>query len=252
MKLKTYSRMKTRIFNMTKINIVMDKTLFYQGFIHYHQIDWDKTPHMMTIGASGSGKTFLNKLIIGRIALKIPNSSITVLDFKADDYHFARGCHNLYEFINVKEGLEKFYESFLLRQEGQDTDRSFKLLVIEELSSMMGYFDKKVIEGMKVMIANLTFMGRSANCHLLISTQRPDSTYFNAGVRDSLGVTIALSTLSKEGKVMMFNDFKDEMTETHGQGSGYLTDGAALYSIKVPQVKNREKLEHYIKQALNR
>lgn len=237
---------------MTKINIVMDKTLFYQGFIHYHQIDWDKTPHMMTIGASGSGKTFLNKLIIGRAALKIRNSSISVLDFKADDYHFARGCPNLYEFTNVKEGLDNFYQSFLLRQEGQDTDRSFKLLVIEELGSIMGYFDKKVTESMKAMIANLSFMGRSANCHLLISTQRPDYTLFTAGVRDSLGFTVALGNLSKEGKVMLFNDFKDEMKEKHGQGSGFMTNGTELFSIKVPQVKNITKLEHYIKQALNR
>ncbi|WP_336637306.1 hypothetical protein [Lysinibacillus fusiformis] len=237
---------------MTQINVVMDKVLFYRGFIHYHQIDWEKTPHILTVGASGSGKTFLNKLVIGRVALKIPNASVTLLDFKADDYHFARSCPNLYEFANVKEGLEQFYQEFLLRQQGQDTDRNFKLLVIEELGSMLGYFDKKVTESMKMMIANLVFMGRSMNCHLLVSTQRPDSSYFNSGVRDSLGTVIGLGNLSKEGKAMMFNDFKDEMTETHGQGSGYLTDGVALYSIKVPQVKNRGKLEHYIKQALNR
>lgn len=237
---------------MQKTNLVMDKALFNQGLIHYHKIDWDKTPHMTTLGASGSGKTFLNKLIIARVSLKIPNSSITVLDFKADDYHFARDCKNLYEFDKVKEGLEKFYQEFLLRQQGQDTDRTFKLLVIEELGSMMGYFDKKVVEGMKVMVANLIFMGRSANCHLLISTQRPDSSYFNAGVRDSLGVVIALGSLSKEGKSMMFYDFKDEMTEAHGQGNGYLTNGVELYSIKVPQVKDLAKLEHYIRQALNR
>lgn len=252
MKVKIYPWMKMRIFDMTKMNIVMDKTLFYQGIIHYHSINWDKIPHITTIGASGSGKTFLNKLIIGRVALVIPNASVTVIDFKAYDYHFARGSKNLYEFDKVKDGLEAFYQEFLLRQQGHDADRSFKLLVIEELGSMMGYFDKKVVDSMKAMIANLVFMGRSANCHLLISTQRPDSTYFNAGVRDSLGVVIALGTLSKEGKAMMFSDFKDKMTEAHGQGSGYLTDGAALYSIKVPQVKNRDKLEHYIKLALNR
>ncbi|MCZ8533543.1 hypothetical protein [Psychrobacillus psychrodurans] len=235
----------------TTTNLVLDKTLYNRGLIHYHKIDWDKTPHMTTIGASGTGKTFLNKLIIARVSMKIPNSSITVLDFKADDYHFARSCKNLYEFDKVQEGLEAYYQEFLLRQQGRDTDRSFKLLVIEELGSMMGYFDKKVVESMKMMIANITFMGRSVNFHLLVSTQRPDTTYFKAGVRDSLGVVIALGSLSKEGKSMMFNDFKDEMTEAQGQGSGYLTNGVELYSIKVPHVKDVAKLEHYIKQALN-
>ncbi|KOF09464.1 hypothetical protein AC739_15190 [Planococcus glaciei] len=237
---------------MQRTNLVMDKTLFNRGFIHYHKIDWDKNPHMITIGASGSGKTFLNKLVIARVALKIPNSSTTVLDFKADDYHFARSEKNLHEFDKVKEGLENFYQEFLLRQQGADPGRSFKLLVIEELGSMMSYFDKKVVEGMKMMIANLIFMGRSANCHILISTQRPDTSYFNAGVRDSIGVVVALGNLSKEGKTMLFNDFKDEMKEKHGQGSGFMTNGTELFNIKVPQVKDIDILEFYIKQTLNR
>ncbi|MGM7637290.1 hypothetical protein [Bacillus sp. Hm123] len=42
------------------------------------------------------------------------------------------------------------------------------------------------------------------------------------------------------------------MKEKHGQGSGFMTNGAELFSIKVPQVKDIAKLEHYIKQALNR
>lgn len=235
-----------------KMNLVMDKTLFNQGLIYYHKIDWDKTPHITTIGSSGSGKTFLNKLIIGRVSLKIPDSSVTVLDFKADDYHFAKNCKNLHEFDKVKDGLEQFYQQFLLRQQGQDTDRFFKLLVIEELGSMIGYFDKKVAEGMKVMIANLIFMGRSMNCHLLVSTQRLESSYLNAGTRDSIGGVIALGNLSKEGKSMLFNDFKDAMEEKHGQGDGFMTNGAELFSIKVPVVKNVTKLEHYIKEALNR
>ncbi|MFB2516394.1 hypothetical protein [Lysinibacillus sp. OTC-L20] len=237
---------------MQKTNLVMDKTLFNRGLIHYHQIDWSKTPHMTTVGSSGSGKTFLNKLIIARVSLKIPSSSVTVLDFKADDYHFARNCKNLYEFDKVKEGLEKLYQEFLLRQQGQDSNRNFKLLVIEELGSMMSFFDKKEVEAMKNMIAALVFMGRSVNFHCLISTQRNESSYHNAGVRDSIGVVIALGNLSKEGKTMLFNDFKDEMKEKHGQGSGFMTNGTELFSIKVPQVKDIAKLEHYIKQVLNR
>lgn len=238
---------------MQKLNLVFDKSLFYSGIYHYHSIDWNLTPHMLTIGSSGSGKTFLNKLIIARVSLKIANASVTILDFKADDYKFAVNCKNLYEFDKVKEGLEQFYNKFLLRQQGKDMDRSFKLLVIEELGSMMAYFEKKEVESMKAMIGNLIFMGRSKNFHLLISTQRPESSYFGPGIRDSIGTVIALGNLSKEGKNMMFSGFQDNMTEYHGQGSGYmLVNGAELYSIKVPQVKNVSKLEDYIRQALNR
>jgi len=238
---------------MQKLNLVLDKSLYYRGIYHYHSIDFDKIPHLLSTGSSGSGKTFLNKLIVARVSLKIANASVTVLDFKANDYKFAINCKNLYEFDKVKEGLEQFYNEFLLRQQGKTSDRTFKLLVIEELGSMMAYFDKKEVETMKSMIANLIFMGRSAHCHLLISTQRPDSSYFGAGVRDSIGTVISLGNMSKEGKSMLFSGFQDEMKEHHGQGSGYmLVNGAELFSIKVPQVQNVSKLEYYIQQALNR
>lgn len=236
-----------------KIKLALDKPLFNKGIEHYHTVDFAKTPHILTVGASGSGKTFLNKLIIGRIALKIPESQATILDFKADDYHFARGAKRLFEFEQVKDGLEQFYQEFINRQQGKDLDRTFRLLVIEELGSMLGYFDKKDAEAIKTMIANLIFLGRSFNVHCLVSTQRPDSSYFNSGVRDSISVVIALGNLSKEGKSMLFSGFQDEMTELHGQGSGYmLINGAELHSIKVPQVQDIKKLQQYIKFAADR
>lgn len=236
-----------------KIDIAFDKKLLNSGIQHYHTIDFSKCPHLMTVGASGSGKTFLNKLIIARISLKITNSQITILDFKADDYHFSRNSKRLFEFEQVKEGLEHYYQEFLARQQGKDSDRSFRLLVIEELGSMLGYFDKKDSEAIKTMIANIVFMGRSMNCHVLLSTQRADASYFNSGVRDSISVIIGLGNLSKEGKSMLFSGFQDDMTDLNGQGSGYmLINGAELHSIKVPQVENIKKLEHYIIQSLIR
>ncbi len=236
-----------------KIDIALDKDLLKSNILHYHSVDFDKTPHLMTTGASGSGKTFLNKLIVGKISLKIPDSKITVIDFKADDYHFAHGSSRLFEFEKVKNGLEKFYQEFLDRQQGRDLDRSFRLLVIEELGSMLGYFDKKESEAIKSMIGNLIFLGRSFNVHCLISTQRPDAAYFNSGVRDSISAIIALGNLSKEAKGMLFSGFQDDMQDIHGQGSGYmLINAAELHSIKVPQVNNVKKLEYYIIQSLTR
>lgn len=238
---------------MNKIDIVLDKSLLNDGIIHHHSVDFSITPQLMTVGASGSGKTFLNKLIIGKISKTFPDSSITVLDFKADDYHFARSTKNLYEAEFVKDGLDRFYSEFLDRQQGRDPSRTFKLLVVEELGSTLGFYDKKASEEIKTKLANLIFLGRSFNVHCLISTQRPDSTYFNSGVRDSLGIVIALGNLSKEAKQMLFSGFQDEMTEHQSQGSGYmLTNGTDLRSIKVPKVTDVKLLEQYICQSLNR
>ncbi len=236
-----------------KLDIVLDKQLSSSGIKHYHNIDFKKTPHILTSGATGSGKTFLNKLIIGKVSLSIPDSKVTVLDFKADDYHFARGSPRLFEFEATLNGLNQFYDEFKERQEGKSIDRSFRLLVIEELGSMLGCFGKKEAESIKAKIANLVFLGRSFNTHILVSTQRPDASLFNSGVRDSINCVIALGNLSKEGKSMLFSGFQDEMAENHEQGSGYmLTNGTQLHSVIVPHVTNVKKLEDYIILALTR
>lgn len=236
---------------MTKLNVVLDKRLSEKGILFYHTINFDKSPHLMTVGASGSGKSYLNKLIAARSVLKIHNSKITILDFKADDYTFVRGSSRLFEFDTVKLGLELAYQEFTDRLHGNH-DRSFRLVVIEELGSMLAYYDKKESEAIKSMIGNMIFMGRALNFHLVLSTQRPDSNLFNAGVRDSIS-TIALGNLSKEGKKMLFSEFEEMTDEKHGQGSGFmLIGGAKLFSVKVPLIRNVKKLEDYIRIGLDR
>jgi len=233
------------------LEILVDKPLLSRGLVYHHPFDF---VHCATFGGSGTGKTFLNRLIAAKIALNVPDSQITILDFKADDYHCCRSIPSrLFEFEQVKTGLEQFYAEFLSRQQGKSSDRSYRLIVIEELGSMLGYFSKPDNDKMKTMIGNLVFLGRSFNTHCLISSQRVDSSYFSAGVRDSINCVIALGNLSKEGKGTMFSGFQDEMTETHGIGSGYmLLNNAKLFSVAVPQVMNIPKLEHYIRLGVTR
>lgn len=236
-----------------RIDVALDKQLLNMGVRHYHTIDFAKSPHLLTIGASGSGKTYLNKLIIAKISLNIPNSQMTILDFKADDYHAQRTSNRLYEHNACLSGLEIFYQDFLDRQQGGDSSRNFRLLVIEELGSMLAYYDKKQTDNIKRMIATLILMGRSFNTQCLISTQRPDSNLFSSGVRDSISTILAMGNLSKEGRSMVFKGFEDDIQPLYGIGNGYkLTNGAEFHAIQVPNITNIDKLNRCITDALNR
>jgi DNA segregation ATPase FtsK/SpoIIIE-like protein len=237
---------------MNEIKIVFDNELLECGLKFYHEVDFSKTPHMMVIGGTGSGKSYAVQQIIAKIALANYTAKATVLDFKGDDYKFAQNCERLYEFDKCLEGLEKFYKEFTDRQKGLDHNRAFRLLVIEELGSMISYFEKKQVDAIKSMVANLILMGRSFNIHVIISTQRPDTSYFNSGVRDSIGTVIALGNLSKEGKAMLFKGFEDKMNPVHQRGAGYmLRDGSDFVSIRVPNIKDVKNMRHYIRQILS-
>lgn len=238
---------------MTIIKAVLDKELLTCGVKYYHSVDFAKAPHIMTIGGTGSGKTYLNQLIVAKVSIEDKYAQGTILDFKGQDYHFAKGTKRLYEYDRCLEGLEVFYDKFTQRQLGKDTSTGFRLLVIEELGSMLSFYNKKQVESIKSMIATLVLMGRSFNVHCLISTQRPDASYFSSGVRDSIAVVIALGNLSKEGKSMLFKDYEENMFPLFSIGAGYmLINGSEFTAIQVPRIKYIEKMESCIQDILDR
>ncbi len=234
------------------INLIYDHPLLQQGILHYHRVDINQYPHITTVGASGTGKTYLNKLIIARLSMHTIEGQTTVLDFKNEDYKDFHDCQRLYTFNQCYDGLTNFYKEFLHRQSGQSTSRGFRLLVIEELASMLAYYDKRQVEEIKNMIATIILMGRSYSMQVLVSTQRPDATLFAPGVRDSIGTTIALGNLSKEGQSMLFKSFEDYIKPVHGSGAGHmLVNGSQFYQIQVPQIRDINKLNAYIRKALS-
>ncbi|WP_277668552.1 helicase HerA domain-containing protein [Caproiciproducens galactitolivorans] len=212
-------------------------------------VNWDYVhcPHALCVGPTGSGKTYAEKLILGRIAKYIPNAKITVLDFKADDYNFLRGCGGHCEFIDCVQGLDNFYHAFLARMQGNNLDRSFRLVVIEELSSLLNTLDKKEAEAVKRQVATLLMLGRSFNFHVLVSQQRADASYFAAGARDNFSIMILMGNVSREAATMA-GVSKDELQPISGIGAGYmLTNGTDLREIQVPTVRNFARLEDAIR-----
>lgn len=201
---------------------------------------------MLVVGSTGSGKTYAVKLIIGRISKFLPGASVTVADFKADDFTFLRGCSRYYEFTDCKQGLDDFYNSFLARQQGNNLDRSFSILVFEEWASfLLNHLDKREAEEAKRKLSTLLMLGRSFNCHILVSQQRADAQYFSTA-RDNFNTIIALGNISKESAAM-FGFNRDSMQPVRQLGGGYmLTNGTDLQEIQVPSIRDPAKLNRAI------
>ena len=207
--------------------------------------DYEHAAHLLVVGPTGSGKTYAVKLIIGRISKLLPGASVTVCDFKADDFTFLRGCSRYYEFTGCKQGLDDFYNSFLARQQGNNLDRSFCLLVFDEWASFLNNLEKKEAEAAKQKLSTLLMLGRSFNVHVLISQQRADAQYFSTA-RDNFGGIIALGNLSKES-ASMFGFNRDFLQPIHSLGGGYmLTNGTDLQEIQVPSIRDAAKLNNAI------
>ncbi|MEK4206512.1 MULTISPECIES: FtsK/SpoIIIE domain-containing protein [Paenibacillus] len=233
--------------------ILLNETYLQLGISQ--PIDWqpDKAPHIIVCGATGSGKTYFTKLLLGKIVLYEPNAQLFVCDFKGDrDFEFLSGYSRFSRFMDCRDSLQLFYDRLCLRQSGEDKSRNMIVLFFDEWASYCNSLDKKTIEGEKQKLSNLLMLGRSFRVHVIVSQQRADAQYFGTA-RDNFNLTIGLGNLSEESKNMLFHEFKEQMKPDRRQGTGYmLLNGGQIAPIIVPAIANMDKLHRAIKQGVMR
>lgn len=239
---------------MDTITICLDKQALELGVSLPIQWEYVRAPHMVIYGATGSGKTYLLKLILGRIALHIPDARMIICDFKGDDdFSFLDGCTDFYRFSAVKDGLNAFHDLLERRQAREDKTRSAMphFLIIDEYASFLNSLDKKQAEAAKQSLASILMLGRSFNLHVILCQQRLDAVYFG-NARDNFSAIIGMGKLSKESADMMFSDYKDITDRNKPMGEGSCVLGSNFYNIVVPRIRDMPRLNATIRKAVFR
>lgn len=237
---------------MAIIDLVLSEDMLIQGIKSYIPLNTDTAPHLAVSGITGSGKTYLIKLLLARISKHIKNASITFCDFKGDsDFNFLNNAKNFYRFEECISGFQSFYDDFLNTQRNNSSS-SFKVLVFDEWGSFLNYLDKKNADEAKKKLASLLMLARSFEYHIFLSQQRLDAESFGKA-RDNFNTIITLGNPSKEVREMLFSDYKEEIVPDRKRGSGYmLTNGTNFQKIVVPKIGDMELVNSYIRQAVER
>ena len=213
-----------------------------------------EAPHMAISGATGSGKTYFTKLLLGKIVKYVPSSQLYVCDAKGDqDFSFLDGADRFARW-DVGPMFQRFFEAFQARQRGDDTKRNMLVLMFDEWSNYLDSLpDKKSQDMEKRKLALLVRLGRSFDVHVILGQQRFDAVYTPG--RENLSVVISLGVMSKEAREMQFSGYKDEIAAhpPRQRGTGFmLTNGANLVPISAPHVRNMEKLHQAIYDGVTR
>jgi len=214
-------------------------------------------PHMLCVGSTGSGKTYALSLILGKICkYHYPEAQITICDYKKSGFAQYFDCQNsFFGYEDVTNGIRSVYEEFTKRLEANDDklNKQMRVLLMDEYGAFIASREKKQADEIKTMVGNMLLMGRSLGIRIIVGIQRADAEFFKSGTREQFGAILALGNMSKEQKLMLFPDYREEMTDNCGRGQGYLLlDGQGIRHIAVPTVTKPDALEATIRSAMNR
>jgi len=211
-------------------------------------------------GMSGSGKSYLTNQYFARICLHGGiDSKVYFADFKQDDsFSHLRECPRYYPYDRTTDALDEVYEIMHKRQCGEDTSRHFVTLVWDEymanILSLLGT-DKKKAESVMHKVSEILMLGRSLSIRLIIVCQRPDAQAFPTGSRLNFGIIIIVgAALESIYSMLMPKELIEKVgnREFHTGEGIMLWQGSELHFIKVPLLRNEERMKAICIDALTR
>lgn len=210
-------------------------------------------------GMSGSGKSYLTNQYFARICLHGGNDSVIYYaDFKQENFSYLRECPRYYPYDRTIEALDEVYEIMHKRQCGEDTSRHFVTLIWDEymanILALLGT-EKKKAEAVMHKVSEILMLGRSLAVRLVIVCQRPDASAFPTGSRLNFGVIIIVgATLESIYSMLMPKELIEKVgsREFHTGEGVMLWQGSELHFIKVPVVRDEEKMKAICIEALTR
>lgn len=216
--------------------------------------------HTLICGMSGSGKSYFINQYFARICLQGGAESIVYFaDFKQDDsFAHLRNCHRYYPYDKTIKALDIVYDILHKRQSGEDTSRHFVTLIWDEymanILALLGT-EKKRAEAVMHKVSEILMLGRSLAVRLIISCQRPDAAAFPTGSRLNFGLSIVVgASLESIYSMLMPKELIDKVgnREFHTGEGIMLWQGSELRFIKVPVIRDEEKMKAICIEALTR
>jgi len=205
-------------------------------------LDFNKAPHLLVAGTTGSGKSvFLHTIIANFMRRDYPNKiDLDLIDPKMVEFEAYKGIRfdGHMSITNTYEGaLKKLYtihnimdKRFMLlsklncksvdecnlRKKGRFTR---KICVIDELADLM-LRDAKNGSRMETLICSIAAKARAAGIHLILSTQRPSVDVVTGLIKANFSVRVCFRVSSStDSRVVIDQNGAEKL---NGKGDGIL------------------------------
>ncbi len=227
----------------TRIN-VRDLTCTDGGIELMQGFTWryDKLPHALIVGSTGSGKSYFILSLIYAFAQS--NADITVLDPKNADLADLAGVmpHVYHTVEDISFAVSNFAEEMLARSAEMKLAKNYitgsnyaslglepHFLIFDEYVAFFEMLNSKQVSSVMSDLKRIAMLGRQVGYFLILACQRADAKFLGDGIRDQFHFRLALGRNSELGYKMIFGDVEKRFL-TMPAGRGYVDMGTNVIS----------------------
>ena len=212
-------------------------------------VDLTRVPHILLGGATGSGKSVLLKLLLMQANIK--GANVCIADFKGGvDFPpvWHKECRMCFEeqstlelLTNLTEELERRKQ--LLKASGLPnidhhnaaTGDNLKryIFACDELAEMLDKTgltkeQKDIVVKIEGLLGTIARQGRAFGIHLILATQRPDSTILNGQIKNNINCRICGRADNVLSMIILDNTDAADLIPDDAQGR-FLLKGGAMF-----------------------
>ena len=217
-----------------------------ESFTGHVTVDLARVPHILLGGATGSGKSILLKLLLMQANKK--GANVCIADFKGGvDFPpvWHKECQMCFEEQSTLELLTELTEELERRKRllkaaglpnidhynavtGENLQRY--IFACDELAEMLDKTgltkdQKEIVAKIESRLSIIARQGRAFGIHLILATQRPDSTILNGQIKNNINCRICGRADNVLSMIILDNtDAADQIPED-AQGRFLLNDG---------------------------
>lgn len=227
------------------------------GYYYNHIHDMLNKPHLLIAGSTGSGKSVLLNTLIYTSLLKSPSKvelilidpkRVELIDYKPLPHTLLYASEPLeivYALKYAVDLMETRYKAMQLHREKKSNESDI-YVIVDEFADLMTTQKKETFP----LLVRIAQLGRAANIHLILATQRPTSDIINGQIKVNIDNRVALRCPTSRDSQNIINTRGAETLPKYGFGYYLTSDGLQL--IEIPFTKTDEiqqRIEHWTNQT---
>ena len=212
-------------------------------------VDLARVPHILLGGATGSGKSVLLKLLLMQANKK--GAKVCIADFKGGvDFPpvWHKECRMCFEEQSTLELLTELVEELerrktLLKASGLPNIDHYNtatgenlqryIFACDELAEMLDKTgltkdQKETVNKIEGLLSTIARQGRAFGIHLILATQRPDSTILNGQIKNNINCRICGRADNVLSMIILDNTDAADLIPEDAQGR-FLLKGGSMF-----------------------